>query len=176
MNKRRRGSMLIEQVALMGVSSSIFLIALGLLHQTLKYKRTSQMRTESVLATGRLSQQIRTDGLQCIEAKISSEETMELVLANTTTVRFRSSKNVVTREKIEGMSNAMQVVARESYFLGSNCNATFEVQDGQFACIRFIEVPANSSETVTAASPTRVWTIVAPLGPPGLRGDRGDTL
>lgn len=175
MKKLRRGSMLIEQVALMGVSSSIFLIALGLLHQTLKYKRTSQMRTESVLATCRLSQQIRTDGLQCMEAKSSSEETMELVLANTTTVRFRSSKNVVIREKIEGMSDAMKVVARESYFLGSNCNAMFEVQDGRSAFIRFIEVPSNSSETVTVASPTRVWTVVAPLGLPALRVG-GDTL
>ena len=91
MKHPRRGSMLIEQVALMGVSSTIFLIALGLLHQTMKYKRTAQIRTESVLATSRLAQQIRADGMQCLTARFNSNEQVELQLVDSSTVRFRYS-------------------------------------------------------------------------------------
>jgi hypothetical protein len=156
--------MLIEQVALMGVSSTIFLIALGLLHQTLKYKRTAQIRTESVVATNRLAQQIRTDGLHCVEARRTSNEEMELQLADSSTARFRSVEGVVIREKIGLASDAEKILASETYSLGSNCKAMFEVKEGRSVIIHFIETPSSSSDLANSLSPTGEWSVVAPLG------------
>jgi hypothetical protein len=164
MKHPRRGSMLIEQVALLGVSSTIFLIAIGLLHQTLKYKRTAQIRTESVLATSRLAQQIRTDGLLCINARFNSKEQVELQLTDLSTARYRCDDGVVIREKINLAADAEKILARETYSLGSNCNAMFEVKEGRSVIIHFIETPYSSSIVSKSLSPTGQWSVVAPLG------------
>jgi hypothetical protein len=164
MTHSRRGSMLIEQVVLMGVGSTIFLIALGLLHQTLKYKRTAQVRTESVLATSRLAQQIRTDGMQCFNARFNSNEQLDLQLADSSTIRFRCNDGVVTREKIGLASDMEKILARETYSLGSNCHAMFEVKEGRSVIIHFIERPSSSSDLANSLSPTGEWSVVAPLG------------
>ena len=164
MKHPRRGSMLIEQVALIGVSSTIFLIALGLLHQTMKYKRTAQIRTDSVLAISRLAQQIRTDGLLCINARFNSNEQVELQLADSSTIGFRCNDGVVIREKINRAADAEEILARETYSLGANCNAMFEVKEGRSVIIHFIETPYSSSIVSKSLSPTGQWSVVAPLG------------
>lgn len=164
MKHPRRGSMLIEQVALMGVSSTIFLIALGLLHQTMKYKRTAQIRTESVRATSRLAQQIRADGMLCLSARFNPNEQVELQLVDSSTVRFRYSEGVVIREKIGLASDAEKILASEAYSLGSNCNAMFEVKEGRSVIIHFLETPTSSSSLAKSLSPTGQWSVVAPFG------------
>lgn len=175
MKHPRRGSMLIEQVALMGVSSSIFLIALGLLHQTMKYKRTAQIRTDSVLATSRLAQQIRTDGMQCVTARFDSNEQVELQLADLSILRFRCIDGVVIREKIGLASDAEKVLASETYSLGSNCNVMFEVKEGRSVIIHFIETPFRSSSLPKSISPTGQWSVVAPLGFSRSTGTEGES-
>jgi hypothetical protein len=173
MKHPRRGSMLIEQVALMGVSSTIFLIALGLLHQTMKYKRTAQIRTESVLSTSRLAQQMRTDGLRCSNARFNSSEQVELQLNDLSTARYRCDNGVVIREKIIRAADAEKILASETYSLGTNCNAIFEVKEGRFVIIHFIETPYSSS--IVSKSPTGQWSVVAPLGFSLSTGTDGET-
>ena len=119
--RRSRAFTLVEMLMTMTMGSSLMLLAIGLVHQSMAVSKLSKTREEHSRSLARLAQQFRSD-VHLATALVSvSPDSVSLQLADESTVIYQRDAANVTRET----SGPNREMARELYSFDERCVATF---------------------------------------------------
>jgi len=126
---KRNGISLIETVIAVSASSLIFLLTIGVLHQTMLLSSKAKNRTDFHQSNIRLAKYFRDDVHQALQMKLADDGSLELTLKDSETVTYRMENgvgSVVIREvKSSGGENREQEVFR----MLDTASCKFEIQD-----------------------------------------------
>ncbi len=124
---RRRAFTLVEMLMTMTMGSSLMLLAIGLVHQSMSMSKLSKTRGEHDRSLARLAQQFRSD-VHLASALVSvSSDAVSLKLADESTVTYERAAANVTR----ATSGPNAEVARELFSFDERCVATFAAEANQ---------------------------------------------
>ncbi len=128
---KRPAFTLIELVLTMTVGSSLMVLSIGLLQQSMRLATLARHRAETHRALDRLASEFRHDLHRAVQCSIEQPNRIDLVMGDSTEVSYIAQSNVVTREQGGGgeAQDASQPLRRESYDLGEGGSATFEKSD-----------------------------------------------
>jgi len=152
----RNGYTLIELSVTISVGSSLMMLAVGLLHQTMNLTSTARTRAAQHHTLDRLTQDFRQDVHVTTEAALTDPQHLELLRADGTAVRYQIEPARIRREeRLEGA-----IVRREDYVLGEGLVVTFETMDQPERAA--FQLRAPSANAGAGPSPTR--QVAAVLG------------
>lgn len=94
---RHRGSMLVELLVCMAAGSTLMMLAIGLVHQSLTISREGAHDVDRIRTVARLASQFRHDAHRAAEASAKSEAELRLKLSDASEVVYRVSDHRLTR-------------------------------------------------------------------------------
>jgi len=121
--KRSKAFSLIEMLMTMTMGSSLMLLAIGLVHQSLSLSKLGKARSEHDNSLNRLAQQFRSDAHSASAVLAASAESLQLSMPDSTTVTYRAEESSVRREQtaLEGPQS------HERFQFEPLCNIQFRV-------------------------------------------------
>ena len=122
--KRRNAFTLVEMLMTMTMGSSLMLLAIGLVHQSMSMSKLAKIRGEHDQSLARLTQQFRVDVHLASELTSVSTDLLSLKFADNSLVTYKYGAANVTREKTGPGSE----VARELFRFDERCLVTFANQ------------------------------------------------
>ncbi len=122
--KPRKAFSLVEMLMTMTMGSSLMLLAIGLVHQSMSMSKLAKIRGEHAGSLDRLAQHFRGDVHAAAEVVSVSSDLISLKLADESTVTYKVEGSNVTREK----TGPGTEVARELFRFDERCCATFASQ------------------------------------------------
>jgi hypothetical protein len=129
---RRRGYLLTEMLVVIGVSSALAAVAVGLLSTLIRVERAGRRHFEETDGLLRLSTQFRRDVAAAEETSVPAENTgrpseIHLRLGADHTVTYRAEPGVLLRLEEWGQTEA----AREKFRLPATVEARFSIEDSR---------------------------------------------
>ncbi len=123
--KRTKAFSLVEMLMTMTMGSSLMLLAIGLVHQSLSLSKIGKARSEHDNSVNRLAHQFRTDVHSASAALAASADSLQLTMSNSTTVTYRATESSVERQQtaIAGPQ------AYERFQFESLCSVHFSVPE-----------------------------------------------
>ena len=119
---RRRASTLVELMVCLSAGSTLMLVAIGLVHQTLKISREVSQHADHDRSLARLATLFRRDAHHATGASIESETELRMTRANDSEVIYRFADQRITRE----YKLASGEVENEGFAVDQEISATFE--------------------------------------------------
>lgn len=95
--RRHRGSMLVELLMSMAAGSTLMLLAIGLVHQSLTISREGAHDIDRIRTVAQLASQFRHDAHRAAEATAESETELHMKLSDESEVVYRVSDHRLTR-------------------------------------------------------------------------------
>ena len=129
---RRNGSLLAQQLILIGISGGLMLLAIKLIDQTLDFASIYQGRFNDQRTMSLLSRTFRSDVHTTLSANLSDPKHLELTTLAGTRIVYRIENSRITREvwSKENQTNiAEQPYATDSYRLSENQSAALSVEN-----------------------------------------------
>lgn len=120
--KRRRASSLVELMMSMTAGSSLMLVAIGLVHQTMTVSRQTTEQTDHDRSLARLAMQFRFDAHRASEATAESENELSLTWSDETKVTYQFADRHITRRHQRASGEEEQ----ERFALRGQATTTFE--------------------------------------------------
>lgn len=121
---RRRGSSLVELMMCMTAGSTLMLVAIGLVHQTLTVSSQASQQVDHDRTLARLATQFRRDAHAATEASADAETELRLSLSDETEVIYAAADRKITRRH----ELASGEVENETFALDDKHSATFPTQ------------------------------------------------
>ncbi len=108
--KRTRAFTLIEMLMTMTMGSSLMLLAIGLVHQSLSLSKLGKVRGEHDLTVSRLAQQFRADVHSAATVKAASADSLQLEMPDGTAITYSVKDATLQRFRttIEGVNGYEQ--------------------------------------------------------------------
>lgn len=154
--KRRNAFTLVEMLMTMTMGSSLMLLAIGLVHQSMSMSKLAKVRGEHDQSLARLAQQFRSDVHLASELVSFSPDLIHLKLADDSTVTYKREAATVTRDKTGPGTD----IARELFRFDERCMATFTSETYPECVVLQVERRVENSEV---SSPVEL-RVVAVLG------------
>ena len=129
----------------MTMGSSLMLLAIGLVHQSMSMSKLAKVRWEHDQSLARLAQQFRSDVHLASELISASSDLLSLKLADDSTVTYKREVANLTWEKTGPKSE----VAREMFRFDEGCVATFANEKNPDRIVLQIERRLESTEFST---------------------------
>ncbi|AMV32411.1 hypothetical protein VN12_09820 [Pirellula sp. SH-Sr6A] len=124
MKKKRRGSMLIQQLILIGLSGVVTLVAVQLIHRSLSFAGGFQSQFNLGRSTNLLVRQFREDLHDATSISQPSGEELVMKILGGNEVTYRIEEFHLERREIgSNMANAR----RDQFAIGPHCVASFDV-------------------------------------------------
>ena len=120
---RRHGITMIEVVVTMTVGSTLMVLAIGLVHQTLSLSTASRQRDDHLRSLNLLSRQFRVDVHRATDCTVPSPDQLQLEMPDETVVTFQAESNRVTRTQPTSDGRTRRAV----FSLLSNSSARFQL-------------------------------------------------
>ncbi len=139
---KRNAFTLVELLTTMTMGSSLMLLAVGLVHQSMSMSKLAKIRGEHDQSLARLAQQFRSDVHTASELISISSESLTLRLTDESMVIYKRESANVTWAKT-GLSSE---VAHETFRFDERCLATFTKQSNPNRVVLQIERPVESTE------------------------------
>ncbi len=154
--KRRRAFTLVETLMTMTMGSSLMLLAIGLVHQSMSTSKLAKLRGEHDRSIARLAQQFRRDVHSASEIQSCAPEKVTLSMNDGSTVTFKVEGTKVTWEKVSVDS----VVAREWFQFDTRCNAKFAEHSKPKGVVLTVERKVEGAEALALPVDLRVLAAV----------------
>jgi prepilin-type N-terminal cleavage/methylation domain-containing protein len=122
--KQRKAFTLVELLMTMTMGSSLMLLAIGLVHQSMSMSKLAKIRGDHDRTLARLAQQFRSDIHRATELVSVSNDAVKLKLVEESYVTYKRDAAIVTRELMVPTG----VEARELFRFDEWCTATFSSQ------------------------------------------------
>ncbi len=153
--KKRRAFTLVELLTTMTMGSSVMLLAIGLVHQSMSMSKLAKVRWEHDQSLARLAERFRSDVHSASALISASTKSLSLKLDESTVV-YKYDAAQVTWEKTSPHS----AVARETFRFDERCAANFASQAHPNRVVLQVERQVESTEV-----PSRVdLRVVAVVG------------
>jgi prepilin-type N-terminal cleavage/methylation domain-containing protein len=94
---QRHGFTLVELLVTMILGSTLMVLAVGLVHQTLSLSSASRQRDDHMRSLNRLARQFRFDVHRATTCTVTTPDRMQLEMPDDSVVTFRAEANRVTR-------------------------------------------------------------------------------
>lgn len=120
--KQRRASSLVELMMCMTAGSSLMLVAIGMVHQTMTVSRQTTEQTDHDRSLARLAMQFRFDAHRASGASAKSENELSLTCSDGTVVTYQFADRHITRRHQRASGEDEQ----EGFALGGQATATFQ--------------------------------------------------
>jgi prepilin-type N-terminal cleavage/methylation domain-containing protein len=153
--KRRNAFTLVEMLMTMTMGSSLMLLAIGLVHQSMSMSKLAKVRGEHDQTLARLAQQFRSDVHLASELISVSADSIHLKLADETTVTYKGEAANLARVKTGPGSD----IARELFRFDERCTATFASEAKPERAVLQVERRVESAE-ISSAVDLRVAAVV----------------
>ena len=140
--KQRKAFTLVELLTTMTVGSSIMLLAIGLVHQSMSMSKLAKNRWEHDQSLARLTQQFRNDVHSASEVILASEKSLSLKLADSSIVTYKCEAESVSWEKASPDAE----VARDTFRFNEGCVPAFSTQTEPERIVLQVERKLESTE------------------------------
>jgi prepilin-type N-terminal cleavage/methylation domain-containing protein len=140
--KQRRAFTLVELLTTMTIGSSIMLLAIGLVHQSMSMSKLNKARWEHDQSLARLAQQFRSDVHAASEVISVSAESLLLKLDDGSLVTYKRDAGGVILEKASSASAS----ARDVFRLSADCQAVFVLQTDPNRIVLQVERSVENTE------------------------------
>jgi prepilin-type N-terminal cleavage/methylation domain-containing protein len=122
---QRRGFTLVEVLVTMSVGSTLMVLAIGLVHQTLTLSTVARQRDDHLRSLNRLARQFRDDVHHSTACTVTTPDQLQLEMPDESVVTFRAESNRVTR--MQPTSDGR--TRKATFLLLSNSSTQFAVLD-----------------------------------------------
>lgn len=123
--RKHRGSTIVEVIVLMLFSSSLLMVAIGAVHQSMQLSRGASARLSQVHTINRCAEQFRIDCHYAFQARTESENQIVLEFNESMKVIYLSKNNLFVRESWEGE----RLVKSEELVLGRTSAVKFSLKE-----------------------------------------------
>lgn len=123
MNRRNKGSMLIELITIVSATSAMLIVTIGLIHQSLRWSKEFQHRNTVLRTNSSLARSFRHD--THLSTSVTVQDMSVRMTTPTSTIRYQWSDGELSRI-IEGTdSNGSKEQPSETFRYGSDYSANF---------------------------------------------------
>lgn len=140
--KQRSAFTLVELLTTLTLGSSIMLLAIGLVHQSMSMSKLAKVRWEHDQASARLAQLFRSDAHMAAELISLSPDSVSLKLIDGSVVNYKSQDSNVTWEKTSPNSEK----SREKFSFEANCRAAFQRVESPDRIVLQLERQSENTE------------------------------
>lgn len=148
MNRSRKGSLLIETIIGVGVSSAMILAAITLLHQTMSWSKVNKSRSDQVRTVEHLASQWRLDAHAAEDFELNGDDGVTFVFRDSRKVVYKKTDDSLIREdgKTGESSTSGDPKSREVFRL-AKVKVKFEkIESPNRAKISISHQPAGTNE------------------------------
>lgn len=129
---KRKGFTLVEMLVVISVGSTLMMLAIGLVHQSMTLSKAVQSNSERLHATNRFIDQFREDvhtsnNVVCQDSKSLNIEFGDASSSRTKQIRYTSSNNKILREEVVPDGK----IRREELVLGDKVFGSFELDSNE---------------------------------------------
>jgi|688.fasta_scaffold240596_3 hypothetical protein len=118
MNRSRKGSLLIETIVGVAVSSAMILTAVTLLHQTMSWSKVNKSRSDQVRTVEHLASQWRLDAHSAESVEVNGDDGVTFVFRDSREVVYKKTEESLIREERKmGISQSGELKCREVFRL-----------------------------------------------------------
>lgn len=155
--KRLRGTMLVELMVAISVSSVLLVIATGAIHRAMRVESNWRQQAELSRALGRLSHDFRADVHRAQDASLTADPIeLKLTAADGTVITYEVADDEIIRD----YQPASGARAREFYKMSPECDVQISASDVP----RWITLQASQAAHLTGVAPRVVLHVEAELG------------
>jgi hypothetical protein len=147
MNRSRKGSLLIETIVGVAVSSAMILTAITLLHQTMSWSKVNKSRSDQVRTVEHLASQWRLDAHSAESVEVNGDDEVTFLFRDSREVVYKKTEDSLIREeRKKGVSQSGDLKSREVFRLEMG-RVKFEKLDApNRAKISISHQPAGTNE------------------------------
>jgi hypothetical protein len=126
MKSARRGSTLLEAVTSIAAGSTILLLSIGLIHQSMHWSKQLQSRNGMQRTMQQLARQWRNDSHEALGSETTSEEELVFLGADGSQIIYRTQGPEVTRTETQADTVPGSIARKERFVLADACSVHFE--------------------------------------------------
>jgi prepilin-type N-terminal cleavage/methylation domain-containing protein len=139
---QRKGFTLVELLTTMTMGSSIMLLAIGLVHQSMTMSKLAKVRWEHDQSLARLAQQFRSDVHAAAEVTSISAESLSLKLPDNSAITYKFEADTLRWQKTSPSTD----VAHDTFRFSPGCTGVFSLQEDSKFIVLHLERRLDSSE------------------------------
>ena len=167
---RRNGISLIETMIAVSASSLIFLLSIGVLHQSMRLSSKAKSRTDFYQSNSRLAKCFREDVHQAMNQEVTDDGTLKLTLKESGVITYRMASGDVTAVIREVKNSGGENVEQDVFRMLDSAKCEFKIEDRPDRVVLQVdsEVPGEAGfkrvEMRVSATANRWARVTARLG------------
>ena len=167
---RRNGVSLIETMIAVSASSLIFLLSIGVLHQSMRLSSKAKSRTDFHQSNTRLAKCFREDVHQAMNQEMTDDGTLKLTLNESGVITYRMASGDVTAVIREVKNSGGENVEQDVFRMLDTAKCEFKIEDRPDRVVLQVdsEVPGEAGfkrvEMRVSATPNRWARVTAKTG------------
>ena len=154
---KRKGFTLVEMLVVISVGSTLMMLAIGLVHQSMTLSKAVQSNSARLHATNRFIDQFREDvhtsnNVVCQDSKSLNIEFVDASSSRTKQIRYTSSNNKILREEVLFDDK----IRREELVLSEQGFGHFEIDSDERIARLTIEKKSDQKDSEMKDAPPRL--------------------